>query len=266
MKKIGLLALVLVFALGALGVGYAHWSQTLYIDGTVNTGEVKVALRDAGTNSGPQTLYPLFPEWSCPPDVDAGFDQELDAEVCYDKDVAEITSTNVTSKCEKEDPFGAGLVKWYETEKITITNAYPSFSPGWFTMITNCGTIPVKVSSFKIVDAAGDPLDFPCWIELLKWVKYHWDADNGVWVEVANGASHPITVPKTYNYYGDRCQEMLVTTLMGQQLHPCDIYAVYIELHTTQEFCTDPAMPDMPMGATFEFFVEIEYTQWNLVP
>ncbi len=37
-KKIGLLALALVLALGTLGVGYAAWTDTITIDGSVNTG------------------------------------------------------------------------------------------------------------------------------------------------------------------------------------------------------------------------------------
>ena len=40
MKKFGLLCLALVLALGTLGVGYAMWYEDLYINGTVNTGEV----------------------------------------------------------------------------------------------------------------------------------------------------------------------------------------------------------------------------------
>ena len=40
MKKIGLLCLALVLALGTLGVGYAMWFEDLYIEGTVNTGEL----------------------------------------------------------------------------------------------------------------------------------------------------------------------------------------------------------------------------------
>ena len=42
MKKIGLLCLALVLALGALGVGYAAWIDTIYIEGTVNTGSVDI--------------------------------------------------------------------------------------------------------------------------------------------------------------------------------------------------------------------------------
>ena len=37
MKKIGLICLALVLALGVLGVGYAMWDKTLTITGTVST-------------------------------------------------------------------------------------------------------------------------------------------------------------------------------------------------------------------------------------
>jgi len=39
MKKIGLICLAVVLGLGALGVGYAYWSDILTINGTVATGE-----------------------------------------------------------------------------------------------------------------------------------------------------------------------------------------------------------------------------------
>lgn len=38
MRKIGLLSLALILALGTLGVGYALWYEDLFIVGTVNTG------------------------------------------------------------------------------------------------------------------------------------------------------------------------------------------------------------------------------------
>jgi len=46
MKKIGLLCLALVLALGALGVGYAMWQDTVTIEGTVNTGSVEISIED----------------------------------------------------------------------------------------------------------------------------------------------------------------------------------------------------------------------------
>jgi hypothetical protein len=44
MKKIILICLGLVLALGSMGVGYALWSDSLYLEGTINTGEVDVCL------------------------------------------------------------------------------------------------------------------------------------------------------------------------------------------------------------------------------
>ena len=37
MKKIGLIAIIVVLALGIIGVGYAAWSQVLNINGNVTT-------------------------------------------------------------------------------------------------------------------------------------------------------------------------------------------------------------------------------------
>jgi hypothetical protein len=44
MKKIGLLSLALVLALGTLGVGYAMWWDEVTIEGTVNTGNVEISI------------------------------------------------------------------------------------------------------------------------------------------------------------------------------------------------------------------------------
>jgi predicted ribosomally synthesized peptide with SipW-like signal peptide len=43
-KKIGLLCLALVLALGALGVGYASWHDVITVDGTVNTGTLDLSV------------------------------------------------------------------------------------------------------------------------------------------------------------------------------------------------------------------------------
>ncbi|GAI37745.1 unnamed protein product [marine sediment metagenome] len=43
MKKVGLLSLALVLVLALTGAAFAKWSETLKIEGTVNTGELDVA-------------------------------------------------------------------------------------------------------------------------------------------------------------------------------------------------------------------------------
>jgi len=51
MKKIGLLVLALVLALGTLGVAYAAWTDTIAIDGTVETGTLDInAVYFSGTD------------------------------------------------------------------------------------------------------------------------------------------------------------------------------------------------------------------------
>jgi hypothetical protein len=70
---LALLLLSLVLALGALGVSYANWNKTLFIDGTVHTGNVDaqwtfvgcydIESKDVGTTTGrivgadPQILH-----------------------------------------------------------------------------------------------------------------------------------------------------------------------------------------------------------------
>ena len=44
MKKIGLIALIVVLALGIIGVGYAAWTQSLQVNGTVNPGTFNVKI------------------------------------------------------------------------------------------------------------------------------------------------------------------------------------------------------------------------------
>jgi len=44
MKKIVIICLALVLAIGCMGVGYALWSDSLYLEGRIETGEVDVCL------------------------------------------------------------------------------------------------------------------------------------------------------------------------------------------------------------------------------
>ena len=78
MKRIGLLALALVLALGALGVGYAAWTDQVTIEGTVTTGTLSL---DVVEYSGTQVFKmedgsAFYQEWQnregVPADAPAG--------------------------------------------------------------------------------------------------------------------------------------------------------------------------------------------------
>jgi hypothetical protein len=102
--------MVLVGMLSALGVGYALWSGTLYINGTVKTGNV-----DAEMTLGPVT------------DIET-------------KDVGECTAALVDLNADTQP----------EKIAVTITNGYPSYTCKVDFDIHSKGTIPIHVHSPKL--------------------------------------------------------------------------------------------------------------------
>ena len=116
MKKIGVLALVLVFAFGALGIGYAHWSQTLYVEGTVKTFAPGCTLPAHVISYGLSDLTgELKFEWTTPPPASPAYGffwKDFDGDGVYDPpdpavdDPGEliISVKLVNLVCEQLDP------------------------------------------------------------------------------------------------------------------------------------------------------------------
>lgn len=117
MKKIGLLSLALVLALGSLGIGYAAWTDTLTITGTVATGDLDWEFAGA------------------PGQSDAGVDQNVFFTleswnwVLMDKDVAS-TSVEFTDN---------------HTLTVTIDNAYPYYANHISFVVHGLGSIPLRI-------------------------------------------------------------------------------------------------------------------------
>lgn len=113
MKKIGLLGLVLVLCLAVVGVGYAHWSKTLVINGTVETGTFNLEMSQ------------------------------------YDSvDNEDIKDVGMQS-CMLVDLDGDGV---YDAVDLMIENAYPSYEARFLLDIHCLGTIPAHINSV-VVDA-----------------------------------------------------------------------------------------------------------------
>ncbi|MFQ5931944.1 MAG: hypothetical protein ACE5MM_06025, partial [Nitrospiraceae bacterium] len=151
---IGTLFVVLVVALAAIGVGYGLWSQSLFIRGTVQTGNVSAEFRgafsdddgqvddaslDAGDTgdcpissaSGPSSCDPAASEDGIPDDSPGG----PGPEPRFDKDVGRCVAEVLPNRT---------------LARVTKTSVYPGyFCTSWFA-VHNDGTVPVKIASAEV--------------------------------------------------------------------------------------------------------------------
>jgi hypothetical protein len=70
MKKVGLLVLVLVMALGAIGVGYAYWTQPVTVTASVDMGNLEAQITEVteGVGDGNGASLSAVPDNTSPDD------------------------------------------------------------------------------------------------------------------------------------------------------------------------------------------------------
>jgi hypothetical protein len=149
MKKIGLLCLAIVLALGALGVGYASWSDTIFVKGTVQTGEVcfsidpdRISEIDACPDQVWSTwVYDGFTD-SCP----NGYHFTGIADAPHGKCPATVTFSPMQAD---GTPIAEQDLDTIPIEKlgVTIHDAYPHLLVHVSIYVCNCGTIPIIIQA-----------------------------------------------------------------------------------------------------------------------
>jgi len=192
--------LVLVLALGALGIGYAAWTDTITIDGTVNTGTVDVVVIDySGTYVWKISDSPYIY-------VDSGWMTEIGTPPANAVDAfpnppydtppgtADVDPVSIATAAE-----GAG---GDDTIKVDFVNLFPCQYVTADFLLHYAGSIPVKVtvSEINLPELTG--------------------------------------VTATLEYYksdvtGAKLGEPLDIALM--QLHYCDYILVVITIHVEQD-------------------------------
>lgn len=125
MKKLGIISLALVLALGALGAAYAPWTDEIEIVQVVNTGSLEV---------GVSYEEPYF----------------LDD----DKQVATVGVTPGNLKFEMWDYY------WYDSITTTVGNLYPCVTVWEEFHIGAAGTVPVHLDVTLTFD--GDMIVYDC--------------------------------------------------------------------------------------------------------
>jgi predicted ribosomally synthesized peptide with SipW-like signal peptide len=197
MKKLGLISLALVLALGALGVGYAHWSDTVVINQTVETGKVCI-----------------------------GFSKQITSE----PDPGEAEGKDVGSiSCDFIGPI-KGYVLYtgvpkpvYTGVKVWMLNAYPCYQTAVVVDVANCGNIPVKIEPLTYSMVQLD--EFGKVIKTLTMVERPGPPYPPVgekWYEFIDPVS------------GDPVLNMDVVNLEGDQIHPGAKNVLELDFHVKQ--------------------------------
>ena len=227
MKRIALISLALVLALGALGLGYAHWSDTIFITGTVNTGSLDLvveALCGTEVYKDLENDELVYCHWyNNLPDT---------TKIYYNDDISSSPPANgllvgyveVTQDLAA-DPTGDTLV-------MEFTNLFPlegyMYPLGWGNWIGNCrihatGTVPmhVKVTS----EVTGIP---EAWVEIYFYPFFE---------------PYGLFTPEEFD---------------GIQLHHCDSFEVWVMVSVPKE--------DAAMSQSGTITLTIEGIQWNEYP
>ena len=130
--KIGAIFLVSVMAFAAIGAAYAHWEETLTIEGVMTTDNIDVGFYCADSND--QQALNLMDPTDCGAWV--GKDWEGNRR---DKNVGWM---DVQESADKN------------TLTITIGDAYPCYYSHAFWCILNKGSCPVLIHSVKLVEVS----------------------------------------------------------------------------------------------------------------
>ncbi len=157
MKAKGILIVGLALLIAAAGVAYAHWTDTLQVNASVATGNINMMWQSFYTDddaaSGDVQVPPgTYDRWGAASSDDPSNEYRCTGGVCaylggsitrYDKDVA---------KCE--------VTRSVDLKSLTatITNAYPSYHCTVFSQLSNEGTVPVKMTAFRLTTPAGGTL------------------------------------------------------------------------------------------------------------
>ena len=128
LKKIGLICLAVVLAVGGLGVGYATWSDTVKINTTVEMNDFLVGWEDI-----------LFEG-----------DNEPDLEI--PKDIGKVEQT-LTLPETGEHHLPVETV--YKKLTIKITGGYPSYMSYCKVTLKNAGTVPAHIVRIVVTPGAG---------------------------------------------------------------------------------------------------------------
>lgn len=227
MKKIGLLALALVMALGTMGVAFAHWSQTLTITENVTTGNFCMEFGPAGTSMSDEDAPPeVFPTTT--PDENAYWDDVNEVWVTFTPTPEKNVAWGESYYTDYVDGHATGL-------QIKLHDVYPWYYNSCDFSLHNCGTIPAWLPKIIVKDSDGDVLG-----------ELTYDAEE-LDIDLDGNGTDDLAI-----VYGNHIGSAF-------QYNPCnqiDISVFFVVLQDNE----------MAQGEEFSFTFELPFVQFNYTP
>ena len=243
--KLGAIFLISIMALAGIGAGYAMWTDTVTVHGSITTGTVIVGIYDVSTDD-PGPNYNdggwLYPDGSDPANQGTADPYVAPGDNSDGKNIASHNSvTHGEYVCTKE--IAGENIVFRDQITETIRNAYPWYLTGTTTWISNCGTIPVKLlsSNYLVTDGNVNILNY---IVIESWQLREYDGTT--WTTGVSGD----------DVIG------LMGAIIGYQLEPCHTLEMYVAFNFIEENADGVLMPQ---GDFVTFDIDITFAQWNEV-
>jgi hypothetical protein len=228
--KFGTIFLALALCLAITGAGFAKWSDTVTIEGTVNTGTVCLEFspnsfmaKDSNVPPPPyEEAATTDLDWTCEPGFVYGSVRQLDKNVGW--------TTGVFSDTDGDTHL--------DVLTVIINNAYPCYYNEISAKVHNCGTIPIKLCECQ--------LTYP-------------DPNNpGSFITVPLPDGTLVYIPGEDQYGGiSNVIELIWLNNTGKQLEPCEEAEDSWEIHVLQA---------AKQGFTYTFTITRDGVQWNEYP
>jgi len=144
MKKIALVSLALVLALGGLGIGYAMWSDTVTVNTNIATGKVDIAITTQVVldHYAPPPYYPTaIPDYTC----NDGFAPDENGLQFWEMGTK-------PGEIGKNVSWGESVISQEgNLDTVTLHNTYPSNFNMVSVYVRNVGTIPVMIQKTEVL-------------------------------------------------------------------------------------------------------------------
>jgi hypothetical protein len=147
--KFGAIFMISIMGLAAIGVGYAHWEETIYVEGIMHTDDIDPAFYFAISNDPCESGFMPDP-WECG---------------VWDKDAEDIDNWHGARKAKNVGCTDVEILPDPNTDEpdhllhIVIKDAYPCYYTHPYFEIVNYGSVPVNLYSYKLTELSFDPDD-----------------------------------------------------------------------------------------------------------